>query len=386
MNPRILKRLRRWTGVFTLVVAVGALGISTSGQQGQGGGGGRGGDGAGGGGRGAGGGAAQGGQGRGAAATPAGTLPTMFIQGFDTTKVYMIGGATAGAGANLVAQIGDDGVLLVDTGNAESADKVVATVRQLTDKPIRWIINTHPHPDNVGGNTRLLSIIGGQRTSQGGGGGGVENPNGAQVVAHQDTANVILDVKPELPDDAIPKDTFITDNKQLYFNGEGIEIREFPHAHSTGDLIVYFRKSDVIAAGDLVATDTFPVIDVAEGGTLQGMLDAQNTIIRMMIPKFNQMEGTRAIPSHGRECEQSDLAEVRDMATIVRDRIQYMIEKGMSLDQVKAARPAVDYDPIYGAKTGPWTTDKFIETVYTELKNWKGPKVASGLNFVDGGK
>ncbi len=360
MNSLMLKRLRSWTGVLALVVVVGALGVSTSGQQGQGGGGGRGG----------------GGQGRGGAPQASSTLPTMFVQGFNNTKVYLI----AGAGGNIVAQVGDDGVLLVDTGNAESGDKVVATVRQLSPRPIRWVINTHPHPDNIGGNVRVINLIGGQRTAQGGGGGGVENPNGPLLVAHQDTVNVMLDIKPELPEAAIPKDTFITDNKQLFFNDEGIEIWEFPHAHSTGDLIVYFRKSDVIAVGDLVQTDTYPVIDVTAGGTLQGMLDAMNTIVPKMIPKFNQMEGTRVIPSHGHQVDQSDIAELRDMATIVRDRIQYMIGKGLSLEQVKAARPSADYDPVYGA------SDQFIQTVYTELKNWKGPKAASGLNFVDGGK
>ena len=358
MNRVTFKPLRRWVAVFT-VVGVAALTTLTLGQgQGRGG--------------------------RGAAAAPqaSNTLPTLFVQGFENTKVYLI----AGAGGNIVAQVGDDGVLLVDTGNAESAEKVVATVRQLSDRPVRWVINTHPHPDNVGGNARVIGLLGGQRTSQGGGGGGVENPNGPLVVAHNDTVTALLDITPELPDDAIPKDTIITDNKQLFFNGEGIEIWEFPNSHSTGDLIVYFRKSDVIAVGDLVQTDTYPVIDVKAGGTLRGVLDAMDYIVKKMIPRFNQMDGTRVIPSHGRQSDQSDVAELRDMATIVRDRIQFMIDKGMSLEQVKAARPALDYDRLYGTRPGPGSTDTFIETVYAELKNWKGPKAPSGLNFVDGGK
>jgi hypothetical protein len=128
------------------------------------------------------------------------------------------------------------------------------------------------------------------------------------------------------------------------------------------------------------------VFDTEAGGTLQGVLDAMNRIVPMMIPRFNQMDGTRVLPSHGRISDQSDVAELRDTATIVRDRIQYMMDKGMSLDQVKAAKPTLDYDPVYGANSGPWTTEKFIETVYAELRNRKGPKPALGLNFVDGGK
>jgi glyoxylase-like metal-dependent hydrolase (beta-lactamase superfamily II) len=206
------------------------------------------------------------------------------------------------------------------------------------------------------------------------------------VVAHQEAVNMMMDAKPEYPDDAVPKDTFLTDNKQIYFNGEGIEVWEMPHAHSAGDLMVFFRKSDVIAVGDLVSTNTYPMFDVEAGGTLQGLLDAMNRIVPMMIPRFNQMDGTRVLPSHGRISDQSDVAEFRDTATIIRDRILYMIDKGMSLEQVKAAKPTLDYDPVYGASNGPWSTDKFIEAVYAELKNNKGPKPALGLNFVDGGK
>ena len=326
--------------------------------------------------------AQQGPAGRGGAPRPSADVVAMPVQGFDHTMVYML----VGAGANLVLQIGDDGVLMVDTGNAASSEKVLAAVRRLTDKPVRWIINTHPDPDNIGGNASIIQAVGGQRTSQGGGGGSVENANGPLVVAHQDAVNVMIDVKPEIPDAAIPKDTFITDNKQLYCNGEGIELWEHPNAHSAGDIIVYFRKSDVIAAGGLVFTDTYPMFNAELGGTLQGMLDGMNHVVQMMIPKFNQMDGTRVIPSHGRLADQSDVAEVRDMATIIRDRIQHMIDKGLTLEQVKAARPTVDYNPIYGAATGPWTTDKFIEAVYAELKNRKGPKPQSGLNFVDGGE
>jgi len=308
------------------------------------------------------------------------------VQGFNTTQVYML----VGAGANITAQIGDDGVLLVDTGTAQTSDKGLAAIRRITDKPIRYIINTHAHPDHVGGNDAILKAIGGQRTSQGGGGGGIENPNGPLVVAHQNTANLMTEPpnnQPAYPDGAIPKDTFITDNKQIYFNGEGIELWWHGQAHTDGDLLVYFRRSDVIAAGDFLFTDTYPVIDVQAEGGLQGLLNGLNRIVTIAIPRFNQIDGTRIIPGHGYLSNQSDIAELRDMATIVRDRIQYMIQKNMTLAQVKAARPTIDFDPVYGTTTGVWTTDKFIETVYADLKKPRqGPLPKSGLNFGEGGQ
>lgn len=317
-----------------------------------------------------------------AAQQAASDLKVLPVQGFGTTMVYMI----VGAGANIAAQIGDDGVVLVDTGVAEASDKVFATVRQLTDKPIRYIINTHAHPDHVGGNIGIVKVIGGQRTAQGGGGGGVENPTGVQLYAHQKTSDRMLD-NPVYPDEVIPKFTFLTADKQLYFNGEAIELWWHPNAHTDGDILVYFRRSDVVVAGDLLSTDTFPVFDVEADGGLQGVLDGLNHIIDIAVPRFNQMDGTRIIPGHGRLCTESDIAEIRDMGTIIRDRIQYMTQKNMTLEQVKAARPTIDYNPVYGTTTGFWTTDKFIETVYADLKKpRKGPAPKSGLNFSDGGR
>jgi glyoxylase-like metal-dependent hydrolase (beta-lactamase superfamily II) len=192
---------------------------------------------------------------------------------------------------------------------------------------------------------------------------------------------------PAYPDDTIPKYTFLTADKQLYVNGEAIELWWHPNAHTDGDILVFFRRSDVIVAGDLLHTDTFPVFDAEAGGGLQGMLNGLNHIIDIAVPRFNQMDGTRIIPGHGRLCTESDIAELRDMATIIRDRIQYMVQKNMTLEQVKAVRPTVDYNPVYGETTGFWTMEKFIETVYADLKKPRqGPAPKSGLNFSDGGR
>ena len=311
-----------------------------------------------------------------------GEVRATFVQGFDTTKVYLI----HGAGANITAQIGDDGVLLVDTGTAQASDKVLAAVKRLTDKPIRYIINTNADPDHIGGIVGILKASGGQRTAQGGGGGGVENPNGAIVLSHQNTANRMMeptDGRPAYPDEVIPKSTFITDSKQIYFNGEPIDISWYG-GHTDGDILVFFRRSDVIAAGDLLNTDTFPVLDAKAGGNLQGLLNGLNRIVELSVPRFNNIDGTRTVPGHGYISNQADVAEIRDMTTIVRDRVQYLIQKNMTVAQVKAARPVVDYSSVYG---GPASGDVFIEMVYADLKKpRKGSLPQSGLNFGDGGE
>jgi glyoxylase-like metal-dependent hydrolase (beta-lactamase superfamily II) len=140
-----------------------------------------------------------------------------------------------------------------------------------------------------------------------------------------------------------------------------------PAAHTDGDTIVYFRKSDVVSAGDLFLTDSYPVIDLKRGGSLQGVIDGLNRILDLAIPAHHEEGGTYVIPGRGRICDEFDVVEYRDMLTIFRDRIQAMIKKGLTLEQVKAARPTSDYDPEYGATAGPWTTDMFVEAAYKSL-------------------
>jgi glyoxylase-like metal-dependent hydrolase (beta-lactamase superfamily II) len=130
---------------------------------------------------------------------------------------------------------------------------------------------------------------------------------------------------------------------------------------------VYFRGSDVIATGDVFVTTTYPFIDRQRGGSLQGIIDAANNILDLTIPKHEQEGGTYVIPGHGRLCDEHDVLEYRDMLTIVRDRVQDMIARGMTLEEVKAARPTLDYDPRWGAESGFWTTGMFVEAVYAEF-------------------
>ena len=279
-------------------------------------------------------------------------------------NVYML----VGAGGNITVQAGHDGVFLVDTMYAPLADKVVAAIRTISKAPIRYIVDTHVHGDHTGGN-ELLRKAGSTIT-----GGNVsadikDSAEGAQIIAHQNILNRMSATKgpDSAPAAAWPTDTFVGDEKDIFFNGEGIQIIHLPNAHTDGDSLVFFRRSDVISAGDLFTTTNYPVIDVERGGTINGFIAALQRIVDLIIPVYGQEGGTMVVPGHGRLCDLGDVLEYREMTVIVRDRIQDMINKGMTLDQVRAAKPTIDYDPLYGQSTF-WGTDKFVEAVYRTLK------------------
>jgi cyclase len=293
-----------------------------------------------------------------AQAPGANAVHTLRVQG----NVYM----AVGAGGNVAVQIGDDGVLLVDTGTAQATDALIAAIRALTDKPIRYIINTSADADHVGGNDaigKLGSTIAGGNV---GAGAGV----GAGIIAHENVLNRMsapTGKSSPYPTTAWPTDTFVSKQKELYFNGESIQTIYKP-GHTDGDSIVYFRRSDVIAAGELFNTLTFPVIDLSRGGSIQGVLNGLNDMLDIAIPKAMQEGGTYIIPGRGRLTDEADLLEYRDMVTIIRDRVQDAVKRGLTLDQVKAGKFTLDYDARWGATSGPWTTDMFLEAVYKDLK------------------
>jgi len=270
-----------------------------------------------------------------------------------------------GDGGNIALQIGDDGVLLVDTGTTQLSSQLVAVIRTLTDKPIRYIISTSADPDHVGGNDaigKLGSTIAGGNV---GAGAGV----GAGIIAHENVLNRMsapTGKSAPYPTTAWPTDTFVSKQKELYFNGESIQTIYKP-GHTDGDSIVYFRKSDVIAAGELFNTLTYPVIDLARGGSIKGVLNGLNDMLDIAIPKAMQEGGTYIIPGRGRLTDEADLLEYRDMVTIIRDRVQDAVKRGQTLDQVKAAKFTLDYEARWGATSGAWTTDMFIEAVYKDL-------------------
>ncbi len=297
--------------------------------------------------------------------------------GLDVVQIrpnfYVIGGA----GGNIVVQTGPDGVILVDSGSTARAEDVLAAIRRLTPLPIRYIINTSMEPDHVGGNDKLtragLSILPGAVAA----GSGlnddlVSNMGRASVLAHENvlTRMTALTGPRAVPSALWPTKTFAYRMYSMYLNGEGIQVIHMPAAHTDGDSIVFFRRGDVIATGDLIDTTRWPVIDTMRGGTVQGELDALNRLMDLSIhnlPIQWHPDRTLLVPGHGFVYDKLDLLEYRDAVTVVRDRVLDLINQGMSLAQVKAANPTLGYRSQYGAESGPWTTDMFVEVIYNEL-------------------
>jgi cyclase len=296
-------------------------------------------------------------------------------QNFDSVEVHLLPAQgnvymLVGAGGNVTVQAGKEGVLIVDTQYASMSAKIMTAIRTLSQGPLRYIINTHSHPDHVGGNENLkkagATIAGGNVTLD------IQDAaQGAQIISHINAykhMSARVNGQSATPVAAWPTSTFIGDDKKLFFNGEGVDIIHQASAHTDGDSIVFFRRSDVISAGDIFTTTNYPVIDLNAGGNIQGIIAGLNRIVDMCIPVYGQEGGTLVIPGHGRLSDMGDVINYREMATIVRDRVQDLIKKGMTLEQVKAAKPTRDYDPVYGATSGFWTTDMFVEAVYKSLK------------------
>ena len=283
-----------------------------------------------------------------------GEIEVLPVQG----SVYLL----AGAGSNIIVQVGPDAVMVVDTNEAVMSEKVLAAIRSLSRAPIRYIVSTSGDPDHVGGNEALAKSAEGSVNALLG--------QGARVYAHENTFSRMANPKdgsPPVRTALLATDAFMAPKKTMFVTGEPVELIHQPAAHTDGDLIVFFRKSDVIAAGDVFVLNGYPVIDTSRGGSVQGVIDALNRIIDIAVPEFNAMGGTRVIPGHGRIANEIDVVEYRDMLTIIRDRVQLIAEEGGSLDEVKAARVTLDYDGVFGVTSGPWTTDRFIETVYREM-------------------
>ncbi|MGA2881942.1 MAG: MBL fold metallo-hydrolase [Bryobacteraceae bacterium] len=283
---------------------------------------------------------------------------------------YMI----AGAGGNVGFQVGVDGVVVVDAGSVSSAEAVIAAIKKITPQPIRYLINTSADPDHVGGNLKVAKA--GQTLFTGNGGAGLATNflgGGASILSAEQVLTRMSGPSGQpspYPVDAWPTETFNQPRKYMYLNGEGIEVFHQPAAHTDGDAIVFFRRSDVVMAGDVFDTRRFPVIDVAKGGTIQGEIAALQKLVDTAIPSVpivSREEGTLVVPGHGRLCDQLDVVDYRDMVTIIRDRIRDLMKQGLTLEQVKAASPARGYTRRYGSDTGSWTTNDFVEAIYRTM-------------------
>ena len=284
-------------------------------------------------------------------------------------NVYML----AGAGGNITVQAGDDGVLMVDTGAAEMSEKAWAAVRSISDGPLRYVINTIEHADHAGGNAIIAAkgeIIPWREPNYTAGPQGfLATTPKASVISYLTVFHRMAGPtgsQSALPEEAWPDNTYSTPQKRLYFNGEAVVIMHQP-ANTDGNSLVLFRRSDVVSVGDILDLTGYPFIDLEAGGSIETVWEALNRVIEVAVPAANAGGGTQVIPGHGRIADHAEVVYYRDMAAIVRDRIQDMIGKGMTLDQVMAARPTREWDARYGRETGSWTTNMFVEAAYRSL-------------------
>jgi cyclase len=289
------------------------------------------------------------------------SMPARGQAGLDVLPVQGGVHALLSAAGNTTVQIGAEGPLLVDTQPAADAEQVLAAVRRLTPRPIRHIVLTSGDDRHAGGAAalskagRYVRVI----DSIDPRGGDVR----ASIIAHLNVLNRMTGAS--VASASWPTETYFTPEWSLFSNGEAVQFLHIPAAHTDGDTLVFFRRSDVISTGAVFDADAFPRFDLARGGSIDGVIDALNRIIEIAIPGENQEGGTVIVPGHGRLSDETDVANYRDMVTIVRDRVRAMVTKGMTLQQVKGAKPTSDYDGRFATPT--WTADQFVEAVFRSV-------------------
>ena len=288
-------------------------------------------------------------------------VETLHVQG----QVYLI----AGAGGNIAAQVGDGGVLFVDSGYEQMAPKVLAAMRKLSNKTLRTIISTTLMDSHTGGTGVFLKETRQEDNSLVTGPGLGGRPNEADVIGHSKLLALMAGIgRDKVSELRWPPSVYSGKQKDFSFNDEAIVILHVPNAVTEGDSMVWFRKSDVVVTGEIMNMASFPFIDAAHGGTINGILEGLNTVLEITVPKHNQEAGTMVIPGYGRIVDEHDVLEYRDMVTIIRDRVQNAIKKGMTLQQVKALKPTVtyEYEPRFN-RDPAWTAEMFVEAIYKNL-------------------
>jgi glyoxylase-like metal-dependent hydrolase (beta-lactamase superfamily II) len=303
---------------------------------------------------------------------PLSPAPTIEIAKTDLAVLPVQGNVYAlmGPTGNTTVQVGEYALFVVDPPVVPLAEKALAAIRQISPKPIIYVIDTSLSAEHIGGNDAIAKA----GTAIGGSAGTLEASSEKQrspVLAHENVLKRVsapTGAKSLVAEALWPSETYVGHDHRL-FNGEPVIIIHEPAAHTDGDSLVFFQGSGVITAGNVYSTVTYPVIDSKNGGTIKGTIDALNNLIDLTTPRDHQEAGVYVIPGHGRISDQADLVEYRDMVTIIRDRIADMLKRGLSLAQVQEAQPTFDYDLRYGMPVDGWTKEMFVETIYDELVN-----------------
>jgi glyoxylase-like metal-dependent hydrolase (beta-lactamase superfamily II) len=257
-----------------------------------------------------------------------------------------------GAGGNIGVCTGPDGVFMIDDQYAPLTDKVRAAVAALDKGPIRFVLNTHWHGDHTGGNENLAGV-------------------GACVVAHDNVRvrmsheqyDPVFDRKtPASAPAALPALTF-ADTVTFHLNGDDIEAWHAPHAHTDGDVVVFFRKANVVHMGDCFFNGIYPRIDVSSGGSVNGMIAATERVLERVDAS------TRIIPGHGSLADREALRAYHDMLVGARDRVRDLAAAGKTLDEIQAAKPTAAWDEAWGK--GFIAPDKFVASIYAGVATAK---------------
>jgi glyoxylase-like metal-dependent hydrolase (beta-lactamase superfamily II) len=304
------------------------------------------------------------------------TWPGLYAQTTPGIQAWHVRGGIymlAGPGGNTTVQIGRDGVLVVDTQTPAVSDALLAEIRKLSETPIRFIINTASDADHVGSNEPLKksgqTLAGGNTRAA-----TIYGAGGAPIFAHENALTRLT--TSGTPAGAWPTDSYFVRQKDMFINGEPVQLFHQKAAHTDGDTMVMFRRTDVVSTGDVFTPDRYPTIDLARGGSINGLLDGLNFILELAVPELNEEGGTMIVPGHGRLSDESDVSDYRDMVTIVRARIEDLVKRKMTVEEVKVAKPTRDYDGVYASPS--YTGDMFVEAVYKSLAPPAGPARASG--------